>query len=128
MSRVCLPPNVHLSSLVAQSLVAPADTTTVAPVIAPTVREDDDIELEPPYMVLIHNDDVTPYDYVVGLLQEIFLLSEEMADHVAWTAHHEGLAVVVVRPRPEADKLITAARGRARIDGYPLTFSMEPAE
>jgi ATP-dependent Clp protease adaptor protein ClpS len=95
-------------------------------VIDPVVDEADDLRLEPLYRVLIHNDDVTPYDYVVRILQRVFLLSEELADHVAWTAHHEEVAVVVVRPRPEAEKLIMVARGKARLDGYPLTFTMEP--
>ncbi|RIK37195.1 MAG: Clp protease ClpS [Chloroflexi bacterium] len=98
--------------------------------LLPATRELDDVDEfsdeEPPYQVLIHNDDVTPYDYVVRILQRIFALSEELADHVAWTAHHEDIAVVVVRPRAEADRLITTARAHARTDGYPLTFSMEP--
>lgn len=98
--------------------------------LVPATRELDDVDEfsdeEPPYQVLIHNDDVTPYDYVVRILQRIFALSEELADHVAWTAHHEDIAVVVVRPRAEADRLITMAHAQARLDGYPLTFSMEP--
>src|SRR5262245_31847711 len=85
----------------------------------------DAVANEPLYQVLIHNDDVTPYDYVVRILQRIFLLSEELAEHVAWTAHHEEVAVVVIRPKAEAQKLITVARAHARMDGYPLTFSME---
>ena len=75
--------------------------------------------------VLIHNDEVTPYAYVMYLLGDIFMLSEELADHIAWTAHTKGTAVVVVRPRAEAEKLVKVARGRARMDGYPLTFTLE---
>lgn len=74
--------------------------------------------------VLIHNDDVTPYEYVIELLGSLFLISEEIADHIAWTAHTKGTAVVVVRPRPEAEKLVMAARGRAQREGFPLTFSL----
>lgn len=102
--------------------------TTAQTVTAPIVREEDKSHLAPLYQVLIHNDDVTPYDYVLRILQRVFLLSEEIADHVAWTAHHEGVAVVVIRPRPEAEKLVKAARAQARLDGYPLTFTMEPVE
>jgi ATP-dependent Clp protease adaptor protein ClpS len=75
--------------------------------------------------ILIHNDDVTPYDYVINILGDLFLLSEELADHVAWTAHSKGHAVVVVRPRTEAEKLVKVAHGRARQVSYPLTFSLE---
>lgn len=75
--------------------------------------------------VVIHNDDVTPYEYVVRMLGDLFMLSEELAEHVALTAHTKGEAVVVVRPRPEAEKLVKVALGRARLDGYPLTFSVE---
>lgn len=75
--------------------------------------------------ILVHNDDVTPYEYVTDMLSDLFMLSEEMADHIAWTAHTKGSAVVVVRPRVEALKLVRVARGRARMARYPLTFSIE---
>ena len=77
------------------------------------------------WMVIIHNDDVTPYDYVIFILEYVFALSGEMAEHVTWMAHTNGEAVVVIRPRNEAERLIMAARGRSRMDGFPLTFSME---
>lgn len=77
------------------------------------------------HAVLIHNDDVTPFDYVIGILGDLFMLSGELAEHVAWTAHSKGTAVVVVRPRTEAEKLVKVARGRARVDSYPLTFTLE---
>lgn len=83
-------------------------------------------QLERRWYVVIHNDDVTPFDYVIRILTNLFLLSEEMAEHVAQTAHSEGKAVVVVRPRPEAERLVRVARSRSRLDGYPLTFSIEP--
>lgn len=77
------------------------------------------------WFVLVHNDEVTPFDYVMRILTGIFLLSEEIAEHVAQTAHDEGLAVVVIRPRSEAERLVKLARARARLDGYPLTFTIE---
>jgi ATP-dependent Clp protease adaptor protein ClpS len=75
--------------------------------------------------IIVHNDDVTPYDYVINILGDLFMLSEELADHVAWTAHMKGVAVVVMRPRTEAEKLVKVAHGRARSSRYPLTFSLE---
>ncbi len=78
------------------------------------------------WYVVVHNDDVTPFDYVLRILIGLFLLSDEMAEHVATTAHSEGKAVVVVRPRPEAERLVKVALSRARLDGYPLGFTIEP--
>lgn len=82
-------------------------------------------KLSPLYRVLIHNDDVTPYDYVVVVLCVLFGLSDEMAQHVTWVAHTRGLARVVTRPRPEAERLVAAAHAAARMEGYPLTFTVE---
>ncbi|MCB0062005.1 MAG: ATP-dependent Clp protease adaptor ClpS, partial [Caldilineaceae bacterium] len=102
--------------------VATADTPEVI-----TERPPADVTA-PLYKVLIHNDEVTPLDYVIRILRRIFMLSQELAEHVAETAHSEDVAIVVIRPRPEAEKLVGAARLQARADGYPLTFSLEPDE
>jgi ATP-dependent Clp protease adaptor protein ClpS len=85
-----------------------------------------DEQYERRWFVLIHNDDITPFEYVIAILIDLFLLSEEIAEHVAQTAHTEGKAVAVVRPRAEAERLVRVARSRVRMDGYPLTFSIEP--
>ena len=90
----------------------------------PVVRDDKDVREEPLYRILIHNDDVTPFDYVIRMLKRVFMLSQELAEHIAETAHDEGVAIVMIRPRPEAEKLIGIARTHDRADGYPLTFSM----
>jgi ATP-dependent Clp protease adaptor protein ClpS len=82
--------------------------------------------LEPPFTVFIHNDDVTPYDYVILILSHIFKLSHELAEHITWVAHTNGSAHVVTRPRGEAVSLVNRAHTAARLDGYPLTFTVEP--
>ena len=105
--------------------VAPPDTVEPGPITLPLVRPDASTALEPRYRVLIHNDEVTTFDYVIFILSSVFLLSEELADHIAWVAHDTGAAIVVVRPRSEAEKLAKAASNRARMDGFPLTFSTE---
>ena len=77
------------------------------------------------WKVLIHNDDKTPFDYVIHTLESVFMLSEEIADHIALTAHEHGAAVVVIRRRVEAEALARVARGRAQAEGYPLAFTLE---
>ena len=102
----------------------PTGETTTLPVLRPEGA----LALEPRFAVLIHNDDVTTFDYVIGILGGIFALSVELAEHIAWIAHTDGQAIVTVRPRSEADKLRKAANNRARTDGFPLTFTIEPEE
>ncbi len=104
----------------------PAETTELVP--SPTRDDTTDTVLDPLFRILIHNDDVTPFEYVIQILLKVFMLSHELAEHVAETAHFEGVAVVVIRPRPEAEKLAGIARSHARADGFPLTFSLEPEE
>jgi ATP-dependent Clp protease adaptor protein ClpS len=82
--------------------------------------------LEPLYRVLIHNDDITPYSYVIVVLSVIFKLSHELAEHITWVAHTTGIARVVTRPRGEAERLVNKAHASARLNGYPLTFTLEP--
>ena len=61
-------------------------------------RVDSDIrsasELEPLFRVLIHNDAVTPYDYVIAVLATVFNLSQELAEHITWVAHTTGIQCV----------------------------------
>lgn len=103
--------------------------TTKQPIAQPDVegdiRELTRLPNDDSCVVVIHNDEVTPYDYVINILADLFMLSEELADHIAWTAHTKGVAAVVVRPRAEAEKLVKVAHGRARQVSYPLTFSLE---
>jgi len=81
---------------------------------------------EPLYRVLIHNDDVTPMDFVVTVLRNIFKLSAPDAVEVMYIAHHTGLALVQILPKSEAESRIAKAQFAAGMEGYPLKFSMEP--
>ena len=85
-----------------------------------------DTAREEPWTILVHNDDVTPYDFVIDTLGNIFSLSPEIAETVTWEAHSKGVAPVCSRPQSEAKRLISDAHALARAAGYPLTFSMEP--
>lgn len=78
--------------------------------------------------VLIHNDDITTFEFVIAILQRIFRLSKEIADHIAWETHTKGVAPVVTRPKAEAQRLVDQAHAAARANGFPLTFTIEPKE
>ena len=65
------------------------------------IIEETETELEPLFQVIIHNDDVTPMDFVVNVLTSIFLLLEPDAMEVMLTAHFKGAAYVQTLPKAE---------------------------
>jgi ATP-dependent Clp protease adaptor protein ClpS len=90
------------------------------------INEETETELEPLYRVIIHNDDVTPMDFVVHVLTSIFVLSQPDAMEVMLVAHYTGAAYVQTLPKNEAQTRINKAHFAAGLEGYPLHFSMEP--
>ena len=101
----------------------PAHTDTT-PIIRPAPGRE--TELEPLYKVIIHNDDVTPMDFVVRILARIFFVSGPSAVQIMYTAHYSGSAYVQTLPRSEAQDRINRDHFAAALEGYPLHFTMEP--
>src|SRR5512135_3360061 len=96
----------------------------------PDIGENLDAETTqgPLYRVIIHNDDVTPVDFVLLILQSIFQLDPLHALQVMYTAHYHGSAYVQTLPKPEAQKRVGLAHTSARLNGYPLLFTIEAEE
>ncbi|MBI2759239.1 MAG: ATP-dependent Clp protease adaptor ClpS [Chloroflexi bacterium] len=96
--------------------------------IVPGTHEDQQKKTaeEPLYRVIIHNDDVTPMDFVIHVLSTIFFVPDPNASHIMYSAHLNGLAYVQTLPRPEARRRIGQAHFAARLKSYPLQFTMEP--
>lgn len=85
-------------------------------------------KLAPRYRVLIHNDDVTPMEFVVKVLIEVFGLNGIRAAKIMLEAHFKGVALVTVLPLEEAEFRVEKAHALARTAKFPLTFSYEPEE
>ena len=94
--------------------------------VQPDVRTDELQWIEPPYRVLIHNDDVTTFEFVIDMLQKIFRLLYTQAEQVALATHVYGIALVCVRPQGEAERLVNQAIFAARLEGFPLMLTCEP--
>jgi len=90
------------------------------------IIEETKTELEPLYKVIIHNDPVTPMDFVVHVLKNYFYLSNNKAADIMFTAHIYNTAYVQTLAKSEAEKRIHKAHFEANNAGYPLHFSMEP--
>ncbi len=87
-----------------------------------------EVSVIPPYRVLLHNDDVTPMDYVVESLLRFFLNDQKRAVEVMMAAHHQGTALVAIMPLEYAEFKVQQAHDHARTAGFPLTYSIERAE
>ncbi len=84
------------------------------------------VELAPRYRVIIHNDDVTPMDFVVSILASVFRLALKESAGIMLEAHEKGVAHVVTLALEEAEVRVEKAHGLARAKRYPLTFTYEP--
>lgn len=91
-----------------------------------SLTPDQKTALEPRYRVIIHNDDVTPMEFVTHVLATIFFLGYPEAVEIMLHAHYRGEAIVQILPKAEAEKRINKAHFAAGLEGYPLHFSMEP--
>lgn len=89
-------------------------------------EQQEETSREPLYRVIIHNDDVTPMDFVTHILKTVFEISDPNATYIMYTAHLNGSAYVQTLPKPEAARRIGKAHFAARLSSYPLKFSMEP--
>src|SRR5260221_3657167 len=89
------------------------------------IIEETETELEPLYRVIIHNDHVTPMNFVVEVLKNIFYLSNGKAADIMFTAHVFGSAPVQTLAKSVAGKRIHKAHFAANNAGYPLKFTIE---
>jgi len=92
-----------------------------------TVLETRRSKVKPPPMfkVVLLNDDYTPMDFVVAVLQKIFLLSRERATQVMLKVHREGSGVCGVYPRDVAATRVEQVKSYARQYQHPLQCVME---
>ena len=82
----------------------------------------------PLYKVILLNDDYTPREFVVMVLQAVFRMSEDQANRVMITAHQRGVCVVAVFAKDIAESKATEATDLGKEAGYPLMFTTEPEE
>lgn len=79
----------------------------------------------PMYKVLILNDDFTPMEFVVHVLERFFGLSHAQAFELMLTVHKKGVAVVGVFSREIAETKVAQVMDFAQRHQHPLQCTME---
>lgn len=77
------------------------------------------------YQVLLHNDDFTPMEFVVVILEKYFFMDRRKATEAMLEAHIKGKAACGVYSREVAETKISQVIDYGRLHEYPLVFSME---
>ena len=79
------------------------------------------------YKVLMLNDDYTPMEFVVMVLQRYFHRDIDTATHIMLLIHHDGRGVCGVYPKDVAATKVELVLTAARREGHPLQCIMEAA-
>ncbi len=90
-------------------------------------REKTRIDIREPrhYKVIMHNDDFTSMEFVVGILTDIFHKDEAEAERLMLMVHRSGKAAVGSYPYDIAVTKVRAATARAKAEGFPFRMTVE---
>ncbi len=79
----------------------------------------------PLYKVLLLNDDYTPMEFVVHVLERFFGLNHSQSVEIMLTVHRKGVAVVGVFAHEIAETKVAQVMDFARQNQHPLQCTME---
>ncbi len=78
------------------------------------------------YRILLHNDDFTPREFVVRVLEVVFGISEAEATKLMIYVHNNGVGVVGIYPYAVAETKVAEVLEAAEKARFPLMCTMEP--
>lgn len=77
------------------------------------------------YRVILHNDNYTTMDFVVQILETVFLKSPAEAFRIMMQVHTQGQGVCGAYPYDIAETRVATVHDMAREQGFPLRASLE---
>lgn len=89
--------------------------------------ENEKTKLKPPamYHVILNNDDYTPMDFVIEILNRFFSMDLESATQVMLKVHFEGKAICGTFTAEVAETKVMQVTMYARENEHPLLCTME---
>ena len=100
-------------------------TTTTEPDVMKEWVLAEEVDLAPRYKIIAHDDPFTTMDFVVRVMMQVFKKPLIFAEGIMWQVHNEGLSIVDVLPKPEAEHRVNKATIAARLEGFPFRFTIE---
>jgi len=93
-----------------------------------TLLEAKKAKLKPPplFKVILLNDDYTPMEFVIVVLQKFFSMTQEKATQIMLKVHREGMGVCGVFPQDIARTKVEQVAAYALKHQHPLQCVMEP--
>lgn len=86
-----------------------------------------ELKRPPLYKVYLINDDYTPMDFVVQVLEQFFAIGKEKATQIMLQVHYRGKGTCGVYTYDIAETKVNLVNGYARENQHPLMCSMEEA-
>ena len=77
------------------------------------------------YNIIFLNDNVTPMDWVIKILMEIFHYSEKSAEETTIKIHNEGSAIVGTYSFEIAEQKLTETITASKNSGFPFNVKIE---
>lgn len=87
-----------------------------------------ELKKPPLFKVILLNDDYTPMEFVVEVLEVFFRMNREQATHVMLTVHTKGKGVCGIYTRDIAETKAAQVNQYARENQHPLLCEIEASE
>lgn len=87
-----------------------------------------ELKRPPLFKVLLLNDDYTPMEFVVEILEVFFSMNREQATHVMLTVHTQGKGVCGIYTRDIAETKMAQVNQYAKESEHPLLCEIEASE
>jgi len=87
-----------------------------------------ELKKPPLYKVILLNDDYTPMEFVVEVLEVFFQMNREQATHVMLTVHTQGKGVCGIYTRDIAETKMNQVNQYSREHQHPLLCEVEASD
>lgn len=85
------------------------------------------VKQPPMYKVVLLNDDYTPMEFVVHILENFFMMNREKATRIMLNVHTQGKGVCGVYTHEVSETKVSQVNEYSRMNNHPLLCDMEEA-